>query len=133
MQFKRGYFSVNPPISTLDPDLLRYCHFKANPSFQNATFFQGLSRIQKLDYSASWRSTSAELNRSLWAQAFYCFAFDATMKALYLKKEHNLRSRLRDLFCFLLRKENNLQILAFFINNCLENNIWLSKRSMFFG
>ena len=64
--------------------------------------------------SASWRSTSAELNRSPWVLAFYCFVFDATMKARFLKREHNLRSRLCDLFCFFLHKENNLQILAFF-------------------
>ena len=38
----------------------------------------------------------------------------------------DLRARLRDLFLFLLRKENNLQILAFLINNCLhlKNSIW---------
>ena len=45
--------------------------------------------------------------------------------------------RLRDLFLFLLRKENNLQILAFLINTCncihSKDSIWLSKRSMFFG
>ena len=37
-------------------------------------------------------------------------------------------------FMFLLRKESNLQILAFLINNCLhlKETIWLSKRSMFF-
>ena len=72
----------------------------------------------KNGWSASRRSTSAELNRSLWSPAF-----------------PDLRSRLRDLFLFLLRKENNLQILAFLINNCLhlEDSIWLSKRSMFFG
>ena len=47
----------------------------------------------------------------------------------------DLRARLRDLFLFLLRKENNLHILAFLMNNCLhlEDSIWLSKRSMFFG
>ena len=38
----------------------------------------------------------------------------------------DLTARLRDLFLFLLRKENNLQILAFLINNCLhlKNSIW---------
>ena len=77
---------------------------------------QGLSNEAFLVQPASWRSTSAELNRSLWSPAF-----------------PDLRSRLRDLFLFLLRKENNLQILAFLINNCLhlEDSIWLSKRSMF--
>ena len=71
--------------------------------------------LAEIIYAASWISTSAELNRSLWVPAFYCFVFDAMIKARYLKREHNLRSRLRDLFCFLLRKENNLQILAFFM------------------
>ena len=45
---------------------------------------------------------------------------------VFLISPPDLRARLRDLFLFLLRKENNLQILAFLINNCLhlKNSIW---------